>query len=283
MTSVSQPQFVLRCYIQYYDYNSQPVYYADYPNGLVYGLSLTNLNPLSNYFSKSFGTDGLATDSGTYYDGSLVKEGDWVASASIQGKTHQIVKILPTSNSNKVDCYVADIDGYCVAMFASSAPTDQSNGLIFRVNEDFIPMLGSQYARDIMDSVSPTFITDIIGRFAVMNTKSQYVSINQVNTFTVGESIYIDSSGVFQKSAGSLNISDTVGIVTSKGIPSDNWFSFRPSGKYFDTSLVPHDFFPTPQRIEQVSGSNVTLIGGMKLYINSISGDRAGDSSFLLY
>jgi hypothetical protein len=97
-------------------------------------------------------------------------------------------------------------------------------------------------------------------------------SISRGRDFIVGESVYIDSTGIFRKSAGSVKISDTVGIVTSKGIPSDDWFSFRPSGKYFDTSVVPNDFFPTPARIEQVSGSNVTLTPGMKLYVNPNAG-----------
>ena len=97
-------------------------------------------------------------------------------------------------------------------------------------------------------------------------------SVPRGRDFVVGESLYIDSSGIFRKSAGSLQISDTVGIVTSKGIPSDDWFSFRPSGKYFDTTVFPNDFFPTPAIIQQVGGNNVTLTEGMKLYINPNSG-----------
>jgi hypothetical protein len=61
-----------------------------------------------------------------------------------------------------------------------------------------------------------------------------------------------------------VKISDTVGIVTSKGIPSDDWFSFRPSGKYFDISLVPNDLFPKSANIV----GNVPLTPGLKLYIN---------------
>jgi len=95
-------------------------------------------------------------------------------------------------------------------------------------------------------------------------------SISRGRDFIVGESIYIDSSGIFQKSAGSVNISDTVGIVTSKGIPSDDWFSFRPSGKYFDTSVVPNEFFPASAKVV----GDVTLTPGKKLYINPISGGR---------
>ena len=97
-------------------------------------------------------------------------------------------------------------------------------------------------------------------------------SVPRGRDFVVGESLYIDSSGIFRKSAGSLQISDTVGIVTSKGIPSDDWVSFRPSGKYFDTTVFPNDFFPTPAIIQQVGGNNVTLTAGMKLYINPNSG-----------
>jgi hypothetical protein len=89
-------------------------------------------------------------------------------------------------------------------------------------------------------------------------------SISRGRDFIVGESVYIDSTGIFRKSAGSVKISDTVGIVTSKGIPSDDWFSFRPSGKYFDTSVVPNDFFPTSANVV----GSVTLTPGLKLYIN---------------
>jgi hypothetical protein len=89
-------------------------------------------------------------------------------------------------------------------------------------------------------------------------------SISRGRDFVVGESIYIDSTGIFRKSAGSEYISDTVGIVTSKGIPSDDWFSFRPSGKYFDTTVFPNDFFPTSANVV----GSVALTPGLKLYIN---------------
>ena len=235
---------------------------------LTFEISLVNIE--SQNYTQSFDSNGGSIV--LQYDGLNVKIGDWITN-DVASQTYQITDIRnPTPG--RLECTVTDRGGlYSSTTYSGSpAPTSNAYGYIFRVNEDNVPILAP--ALGAASDLGPTWQGDLISLFAARNSKTQYVSINQVNTFTVGESIYIDSSGVFQKSAGSLKISDTVGIVTSKGIPSDNWFSFRPSGKYFDTSLVPHDFVPTPQRIEQVSGSNVTLIGGMKLYINSISGGR---------
>lgn len=258
----TSPPFLIKCNIAAVNnYNGN---YNDYPPELISSIIVEDFVDGMTYFSAPNGDT-------QYYSRSDVRIYDWISNDTTSvGGAWQIVGI--TNNPNLTATYtIIDVDGYCQTTGLLGIPGSQGLAYIFRLNEDGLPIMTGLS----LDSLpSRLWQSSLIAHFAARNSRTQYVSINQVNTFTVGESIYIDSSGVFQKSAGSLKISDTVGIVTSKGIPSDDWFSFRPSGKYFDTSLVPHDFFPTPGIIEQVSGSNVTLIGGMKLYINAIPGGR---------
>jgi hypothetical protein len=236
-------------------------------------------NLVYNYFSAF--DDTFYPVSGTPYTFSNadIRVGDWIGLANGRGVAYMIVDIVESGQY-----IVADIDGWCMSFF-QEGKIDNYDACIFRVNEDSIPMFGSPSAAYFLRTVLPSlygynpiqWVQDMVGRFALRNSKSQYVTVYQPlgkggpqsKDFVLGESIYIDSSGVFQRSAGSLNISDTVGIVTSKGIPSDDWFSFRPSGKYFDTSVVPNDFFPTSANV--VGG--VTLTPGKKLYINPIAND----------
>jgi len=272
------PQFALHCQITSSNriertdipVNS-PVFYSitvDNPVGYTY---LTN--PNSNFQGQDEVQVGLDD----------VKIGDWIGTQDGQGVAFLIVEKIDLNEYT-----IADIDGWCLRVKGGPIYT-QGDVCIFRVNEDSIPMFGNlslgsgaSFFSIVSGSYDPLqWVADMVGRFAFRNSKSQYVTVYQplgkggpaANLFVLGESIYIDENGVFQKSAGSaLGVSDTIGIVTSKSIPSDDWFSFRPSGKYFDKSRGPDDFFPTPEIIEQVGEENVTLIAGTKLYINPNSG-----------
>jgi hypothetical protein len=278
-STVPPPQFALYCKVTSSNratrddlpYSTQ-VFFDTYVSFPV----IDNLNyqyyPQFNSFFQPITDNGAV--SFTYAD---VRVGDWIGLANGHGIAYMIVEILDFGHYT-----VADIDGWCMSYYRQ-AQIDNYDACIFRVNEDSIPMFGSPSAQYFLNSIVGGFydplqwVADMVGRFAFRNSKSQYVTVYQplgnggpaANLFVLGESIYIDENGVFQKSAGSLNISDTIGIVTSKGIPSDDWFSFRPSGKYFDTSVVPNDFFPTSAIV--VGG--VTLTPGKKLYINPIAND----------
>lgn len=264
-TELSRAPMLLRCSLQNIQQTDSP---------LTFNVRLFNIE--ARNYTKSFNVGGGSTI--LEYDGNSVNVGDWITNGAA-ANTYNITEIR-NQTYNSFDCTVTDPGGLYSSTTDSGFPVPATDQFcyIFKLNEDNFPILPSGVTGT--SDISITWQSDLFSLFAARNSKSQYVSIYQTSAtgvtqgkdFVVGESIYIDSSGIFRKSAGSDKISDTVGIVTSKSIPSDDWFSFRPSGKYFDTTVFPNDFFPTPAIIQQVGGNNVTLTAGMKLYVNPNAG-----------
>jgi hypothetical protein len=255
MTSIAPPEFVLVGRLTFYNNNSAPV--SAYTSGLAYKVVISGIQTVQYY--TGFDSAGNATTQASY-NATNVQVGDWVSSAQISGMAHQILSIS-SSASNSVTCTVADIDGYCVGAFSNSSPS-AGTAVIFRVNEDGLPILGTFNAALAANGIGSSWNIDLISRFASRNFKSQYVDIQQTNTFAVGDPIYIDSSGVFRPSQGSANISTTIGVVTSIDDPDTSWFSFRPFGQYFDNTTVPLDFFPNS------NSTSGTITPGSILYID---------------
>jgi hypothetical protein len=282
--SVASRQFALACNI---DSFTESGYDGVAPGLIYFTLSIvvsSNPTNLQTYEYPTGYTLGSFTGIPYTVNENDISVGDWVGTSNGQGIAYQIVGF---TNDIPRQYVVADIDGYSKVVLNDQG-FNTGIACIFRVNEDSLPMFSSPSARSFLQQVTSYYepvqwVSDMLSRFASRNSKTQYVSIYQPlikggpqgKDFIVGESVYINSNGVFLKSANSLNISDTVGIVTSTGIPYDDWFSFRPSGKYFDNTyktVLPEGFFPSPERIEQVGGNNVTLTPGMKLYVNPNAG-----------
>ena len=286
--SLASRQFALFCAVDNFSPYSPSVVA---PGLSFFKISITVPKDSEDYRAYSYETGynfGSFQGQPHLVDENDISLGDWVGTGDGEGIAYQIVEIITTDDS--VQYVVADIDGYCLIVLGGSRNPRAGGACIFRVNEDSIPMFSSPSAKKFLESpellLSPVqWVSDMMSRFASRNSKTQYVTVYQPlgkngpqgKDFVVGESVYIDSNGVFQRSAGSLYISDTVGIVTSTGIPYEDWFSFRPSGKYFDNTyktVIPEGFFPNPTIIEQVGGQDVILTPGKKLYINPISGGR---------
>ena len=248
-------QFVLKGNITSVNYDPDTSGY--YSTGLAYRITLSNLS--SSPYSSGVRPDGTTITDNLNFNANDIQVNDWVSGPNGRGECYQILHIYSPRSTTSINCLVADINGYCATNFGSPTPNPGS-AAVFRLNEDGIPLVGTNKGAD--SAISPQWATDLIFNFASRNLKSQYVSFEQVSHgFVVGDPIYIDSSGVFRLSAGSSNYI-TLGVVTSVGIPASTWFSFRPFGHYFDTSTIPLQFFPVNS---SVSGG---ISAGQVLYIN---------------
>ena len=182
-----------------------------------------------------------------YYDSYNIVPGDWLATDAT-GFTWKITTMFtitdapnPGNNTGQgvfyaimldVDAFNAGIDP---GMTFNGAPVYiDSRAVLFTLDEDGFPI----FTPSDTFNLSQNFSGNVIGRFRILNTYNQYVSIYQTDasgTFVVGDPVYIDASGQFQKSQGIGDVSGvslTIGIVTSVGVPSPNYFTFNPFGEY---------------------------------------------------
>jgi len=188
-----------------------------------------------------------------YYDAYNVIPGDWIANDGT-GFTWKVTKLyivndavdangnpFPDYNTGQGTFYakIQDVDYYNAGIDSSlqfnGAPGNiESRQFLFTVDEDGFPIFSPLSTFDL----DKNFSGNIISRFRVLNTYNQYVSINQTDasgTFIVGDPIYINNSGVFAKSYGIGDVTavlETIGIVTSVGVPTKDYFTFNPFGEY---------------------------------------------------
>jgi hypothetical protein len=180
-----------------------------------------------------------------YYDAYNINLGDWLANDAT-GFTWKISAIYnvtdaPVSGNNTgagvfyakmtdVDYFNAGLDA---TGLANGAPVFvDSRTILFTVDEDGFPI----FTPSDTFNLSANFSGNVIGRFRALNTYNQYVSIYQPgHGLAVGDPVYIDSGGLFQKSYGQGDVSGvsfTIGIVTSVDVPDSNYFTFNPFGEY---------------------------------------------------
>jgi hypothetical protein len=174
------------------------------------------------------------------YDGLDVKVGDWV-STSAGGSAVKIVSIISATGS-LVHAVVEDVDRFNTfsdQSFSGQGIGPDGSGYLFEIDEQGLPILGpsAAYYTDI------TFQTDLLARFGYRNSIKRYVDVVQAgHTFAIGDIIYMDSTGVYQKLAADKDHKDTiqriVGVVTSIGIPGVAHFTFKPRGDY-QTNITP--------------------------------------------
>jgi hypothetical protein len=182
-----------------------------------------------------------------YYDSYNVIPGDWLASDAT-GYTWQVKKIYNVTDSSgniydtgsgtfyakieDIDQYNAGIDA--TGLFNGAPAFIDIRVILFTVDEDGFPI----FTPADTFNLTGNFSGNVIGRFRALNTYNQYVSIYQVDasgTFLYGDPVYIDASGQFAKSQGIGDIdalTNTIGIVTSVGIPTKDHFTFNPFGEY---------------------------------------------------
>lgn len=182
-----------------------------------------------------------------YYDAYNVISGDWLASDAT-GYTWQIKKIYTVTDSSgnaydtssgtfyakieDVDQYNAGIDQ--TGLFYGGPQFVDTRTILFTVDEDGFPI----FTPADTFNLSGNFSGNVIGRFRALNTYNKYVSIHQVDasgTFLIGDPVYITNAGLFAKSQGLGNIqtvTKTIGVVTTVGIPTKDYFTFNPFGEY---------------------------------------------------
>ena len=189
-----------------------------------------------------------------YYDAYNVIPGDWLANDST-GFTWKITEIYSVSdapnpgNNTESGVFYAkmvDVDGFNAGLdqgstFNGAPAYVDSRAILFTVNEDGFPIFTPAQTFH----VEPNFSGNVLGRFQILNTYNQYVSIYQpdaINSFSVGDSVYIDNTGVFQ-SCQRLGVdiitNPILGIITSLGVPNVDYFTFNPFGEFRKAADVP--------------------------------------------
>ena len=257
-----------------------------------------NLNSLE-FFSANVYNPGTS-QAEQYYDSYNVVAGDWLANDAT-GFTWKLATVYtisdapnPANNTSSgvfyakmvdVDLYNAGLD--TTGSFNGAPVFTDSRTILFTVDEDGFPI----FTPSDTFNLATNFSGNVIGRFRALNTYNQYVSIYQPgHTLVVGDPVYINSSGLFRKSQGIGDISGvtyTIGIVTSVGTPTAQYFTFNPFGEYRTVAQVsltggsagtlfyvdptgvgqltktrPHNFpFPMYQQID-TSGNAILLAGG---------------------
>lgn len=189
-----------------------------------------------------------------YYDAFNVVPGDWLASDST-GYTWRIAEIYNVTDSPLGDntgpgtfyAKMVDVDGFNAGIdsggtFNGAPRYIISNAILFTLDEDGFPI----FTPSDTFNLSTNFSGNVIGRFRILNTYNKYVSIHQVDaatTFSVGDPVYVDAStGLFYKSSGIGDVPQivqTIGVVTSVGVPNKDYFTFNPFGEYRTTGDLP--------------------------------------------
>ena len=188
------------------------------------------------------------------YDAYNVATGDWLANdttgyAWIVSAIHTVADApTPAKNTGRYYFYATVEDLY--AYNAGLDPSGSAQGgpelpdtrvVQFTVDENGIPV----FRPTDQFTLSANFTGNILGRFAAVNNYKRQVRIFQTgasSTFTVGDPVFINTStNQFQRSntLGDVpEIYNTIGVVDTVGIPSANYFTFKPFGQFRPSSQV---------------------------------------------
>ena len=205
-----------------------------------------NLNSLS--FISAYVYNPGSGELQQEYNAYNIVPGDWLANDAT-GFTWKIVKIYTVTdaplsgNNTDVGVFYAkmiDIDGYNAGMdptglFLGGPGYTNSRTILFTVDEDGFPI----FTPSDTFNLSSNFSGNVIGRFRALNSYNEYVSIYQVDVsgvVNVGDPIYYSkATSSFAKAYGLGDISGvnfTIGVVTSVGVPTKDYFTFNPFGEY---------------------------------------------------
>ena len=210
---------------------------------------LLNIQTISAWVYNP-GANGGAGGYVQYYDAYSCDVGEWIA-VDATGYTWQILQIYNitdcpneglNTSGNTFYALMEDVDGYNAGMdqngtFNGAPGFEDTQGLVFTVDEDGFPIFTPA------DSfvIAQNFSANVISRFRALNTYNQYISVGQTGaaaTFQVGDPVGIDG-GVYIKTSGvGALVAKTIGIVTSVGVPNDDFFTFNPFGEYRTTDDV---------------------------------------------
>jgi len=180
-----------------------------------------------------------ATDN---YTVSNVSPNFWVSNYS----GGQSWKINSISNVNTelqtLDCVIEDVEYYNYSLdvtIGQHGPSDNINGYCFQLGDNGLPNLVPIYTNTF--TISQTFISDLTARFNSRNYSTSYISVLQNgHSFVKGNFIGLNvSTGTYVLATSSITYLEIIGVVTSIGIPTVNYFTFRPFGQYLKASEIP--------------------------------------------
>ncbi len=178
-----------------------------------------------------------------YPDPTYIKVGMWIANVAY-GVCFEIINIVSqTSTSIVMD--VVDVDNYSGADgLGGLDPNTQGintslDTIVFELGDDGLPVL-MEIDQSLTNQISNNFVTDLINRFRSRNYFTSYLRVYQAsNTFTEGNFLTITSTGSYELSTSATSsVYNTIGVVTSVGIPDTDWFAYRPFGQYLRGSRI---------------------------------------------
>ena len=187
-----------------------------------------------------------------YYDAYSVQVGDWIAN-NASGFAWRITELYTVQDNRfqqsdslhffaKMVDYASYNRGLDKRGRGIGCPSNvDSDAVLFTTDNYGLPILSGLDT----DAIDPNFATVLQSRFNALNIKRRFISIKQTGAaqlFRSGDPIYIDpETGLYKKSQGlnDINIVQyTIGVVTSIGIPTDDYFTFSPFGEFRSASEV---------------------------------------------
>ncbi len=178
-----------------------------------------------------------------YPDPTYIKVGMWIANVAY-GVCFEIINIV-SQNSTSIVMDVLDVDNYSGADgIGGLDPNTQGintslDTIVFELADDGLPVL-MEIDQSLTNQISNNFITDLINRFRSRNYFTSYIRAYQAsNTFSQGNFLTITSTGSYMLSTSATStVYNTIGVVTSTGIPDTDWFTYRPFGQYLRASRI---------------------------------------------
>lgn len=169
-----------------------------------------------------------------YYNGLDISVGDWFSDLA-SGKAVKIISIS-SQTASSATMVVEDTERYNTF----TDPTGQGlgigstgSGYIFQLGDDALPILTPMSTLSTTLNQNLAWQLDQVSRFRYRNMLSTYYSVYQAgNSFSVGQSIYLQSSGTYSiVPYDSATVKNMVGVVSGTNVPGPGYFTFRPIGK----------------------------------------------------
>ena len=172
------------------------------------------------------------------YNGLDILVGDWLASG-IAGKA-LVVKEIISTDGYTAQILVEDFERFNAFNDMSGSGSgfiDTGPGIIFRLAEDGLPILGT--IPDLY--LQPKAVEDLQARFIARNGITEFVLVYQeLHGMSRGDVIYADFETDFgYKKVDAANLNRAIGIVTETGVPGLHYFSYRPLGKLINNLYPP--------------------------------------------
>ena len=179
---------------------------------------------------------------GIQYSVSDVQPNFWISNYPF-GEAWKIINVSNVNpGTSTLDAIIEDVEYYNYSIDPDTGehgPNDGSDGYIWTLAEDGLPNL-FPIDNTFPATLNYTYVTDLIGRFRSRNYYTSYVRFSQnSNSFQVGQFLNITSTGSFEVSSSSSDsVFNTIGVITSVGFPTSEFFTIRPFGQYLTSEKI---------------------------------------------